>query len=734
MSGSLMTIAGKISQQPIARRVSLFLPFALYVVGALVFFRQQIFSGFDLSFGDRGDNRLIIFIHEHVYRSLHADSLLLSPPFFFNQPNTLGYTDALLLDQAIYVPLRLLGADPLVALSLTILVLSALAFSCVYLLLRRLDVSIPLASFAALIFTFSNNLFLKSYHPQLFTVYYIPILAFCGLLAVTELHRRPARAYLTAAFAGVLYGLLFSSGYYMAWFFGLALLFFVPFAGVFARHQARAWWQECPRCVLGLVLVASASFLAALSIFAMIYGPVLALGAGRSFAEYLALAPHPVDIVNVGLDNALWSRLIRSLHLISDERLDDGEVRIALTPIVIILLLSSAAFAFRTGFWPADDSGRIRRAVVIAGAGVCLLFFALTIKLHNFSLFHILYAIVPGASAIRAGYRGMLVANLGAVIAIGLTFDRIIHLSLREPRRGMRLGRLTAVVVALFLAALEQVNLAKEAELSRRFEREYFSTLGPIPHECQAFYIARQANRPAPYVQIDAMMIALDRHLPTINGHSGVLPPGWDFYDTDATDYEQRAERWALKRGIAEGLCRADVDQGTWTAVARDRDWICAPDGCVHRMSFDQSREFEIDLARGGNGASFTDAHWSEPESNGRWTNATHAALSFSIDAPRDLDVAISMRPLLSNSAPKLSASVEANRCRVAAIQFDLADNPSRQTISGTIPSRCINADGKVVLHVNTDRAQSPQEIGINNDPRRFGIWVERVTIRQSER
>ena len=92
------------------------------------------------------------------------------------------------------------------------------------------------------------------------------------------------------------------------------------------------------------------------------------------------------------------------------------------------------------------------------------------------------------------------------------------------------------------------------------------------------------------------------------------------------------------------------------------------------------------------------------------------------------------MRPLLSNSAPKLSASVEANHCRVAAIQFDLADNPSRQTISGTIPSRCINADGKVVLHVNTDRAQSPQEIGINNDPRRFGIWVERVTVRQSER
>ena len=95
-----------------------------------------------------------------------------------------------------------------------------------------------------------------------------------------------------------------------------------------------------------------------------------------------------------------------------------------------ILLVSSAALAFRSRFWLANDVGRISRAFVIAGVSVCVLFFLLTIKVHNFSLFHLLYAIVPGASAIRVGYRGMVVANLFAVTAIGLTIDRAFRFSL----------------------------------------------------------------------------------------------------------------------------------------------------------------------------------------------------------------------------------------------------------------------------------------------------------------
>ena len=715
---------GKLEACPPRRKWAF--PLSFYIVGLLVFFRGQIFSHFDLVFGERGDARFVAFIHEHVYRSLYVRSGLLSPPFFFDQTKTLGYSDAFLLDQAIYVPLRLLGAEPLLALSLTTIVLSPIAYFFLYLFLRRLDLSAPIASLAAFIFTFPNNLFLKSGHLQHFTIYYIPIVAYCGLIAVSDLHRRPMRSYLLGAIAASLCGILFSTGYYMAWFFGLALLIFIPIAIFMAWPEVRAWWSAGPKLVLGLGLLASLSFFAALSIFVAIYAPVLAIGAARSFSEYLAFAPEPNDIVNVGMKNLIWSGLIRSLGLIRDDRLDWLELSIALTPIVQVLLLSSALLAFHPRFWPTNGFGRISRAFVIAGATVCVLFFLLMIKIGSFSLFHVLYAIVPGAKAIRVGYRGMVVANLFAVTAIGLTSNRIIRLSLHEPRTFLRRGRVAALTALLSLAAIEQVNLDQQAGLSRRFEREHMGAVGRTPRECRSFYAAPQAHR-APYeVQIDAMMLALAQHLPTINGYSGLNPPGWDFDDTKAAHYEQRAMRWAVDRGIADGLCRVDVTKGTWTVLDVGRDFTVA-----HPISFDDAHEFEINMGQGGNGAAFTDVHWIGPEPWGQWTSATQAALLFSVGVPREIGLALSIRALLSAAAPKQSVWVEANRCRVGSIEFDLARGSGFQTISGAIPTDCVDPDGKIVLRINTDRVRSPKEIGLNDDTRQLGVGIENVIIRE---
>jgi hypothetical protein len=556
-------------------------PIALYVIGALVFFRWQIFSKFDLVFGGRSDARADAFLHEHVYRWLFIHSGLLSPPFFYNKTETLGYTDAYLLDQAIYAPLRLIGAEPLLALSFVPVFLSVVAYMFFWLLLRRLQLSVPIASLAALIFTFSNNLFLKSVSLQMFAVYYLPIVAYCAVASVIDLHIRPRRAYLLGACAAGLYGLIFSTSYYMAWFFGLALLIFAPIATLTAWPVLRNWWARNPTAVITLGLVGSVSFLSTLAIFVVIYAPVLGLGEAWNFNEYLKYAPQPNDILNVGMENLIWSKLIRSLDLVSDSRLGFDEVSIALTPLLQVLLFASAFLAFRPRFWPTSDLARISRAFVLGGTGVCVLFFIVTIKFGDASLFHFLYTWVPGAIGIRAGYRGMVVANLFAVMAIGLTFNRIFQAAMEKPHTFLGLARLTALTALLALAAIEQVNLAEPTQLSRKFEREHLSAVGNAPRECRSFYGTAQANSRPWEVQIDAMMIALAQHIPTINGYSSLLPPGWDFMDTKAADYEQRAQRWAVSRGIVEGLCRVDVERGTWSSVAVDRDVICAGGACL---------------------------------------------------------------------------------------------------------------------------------------------------------
>jgi hypothetical protein len=405
----------------------LLLPIGIFGFGVLVFFRWQIFSKFDLVFGDGGDVRMIVFLHEHVYQWVVGHSSLLSPPFFYNQTETLGYTDAFLLNQIIYTPLRLLGVGPLFSLSLIPVILSSVSYFFLYMLLRRLEISALIASLVALLSVFPNNLFLQAEYFQQFSIYYLPIIAYCTIASVLYLHEKPYRAYLLGACAGGLYGLVFATGYYVAWFFGIGLLIFALIAATTARPQLRAVWAKKPSASITLGMVVGTSFLSALTIFVVIYAPVLQLGARRPFAQYLSNAPGLRDIINVGSANLFWSKLIRSFHLVSDFALNSIEHSIALTPLIQVFLVTSACLAVWPRFWPASDLGRVSRALVLACTTVCLLLFIVTVKIGDHSLFRLAYEWLPGANAIRVGYRAMVVANLFAVITIGLTFNQIFR-------------------------------------------------------------------------------------------------------------------------------------------------------------------------------------------------------------------------------------------------------------------------------------------------------------------
>jgi hypothetical protein len=142
---------------------SFLIPVAAYLAGGAVFFRWQLLSRFDLLSGNSGDTRFIIAIPEHLFQVLHGRGALLSPPFFYDTPRTLGYSDAFVLNEALYAPLRLLGAEPFLALELVPMLLSAPAYLFTFLFLRRFGgASVAVATAGALLFTFPNNLYLKS--------------------------------------------------------------------------------------------------------------------------------------------------------------------------------------------------------------------------------------------------------------------------------------------------------------------------------------------------------------------------------------------------------------------------------------------------------------------------------------------------------------------------------------------------------------------------------------------
>jgi hypothetical protein len=702
-------------------------PIILYALGFFVFFRDQIFSNFDLVFGDRGDARFVVFIHEHVFQSIFGRSDILSPPFFFDQENTLGYSEAFLLDQIIYAPSRLLGADQFLATTLVPIFLSLVSFASLYLVLRRLCVSPFVASPSAFIFTFANNLFLNSLHLQHFVSYFLPIVALCTVDALLTLKYHPQRAFFVAGIGSFLFGMMFSTSFYIAWFFAFDLMIFVPLFVYLSWPDSRQWWQDNARNTVLLSIVTATGFLAGLFVFAIVYGPVILVAGHRDFSEYLTNAPNIFDIVNVGVLNFVWGWLIRTTGVISAERLTFTEVTVALTPIVQCMVLTSLVLATRRKLW-LQDSHSVSRAAVIAAAVVPFIFFLFTIKVGNFSLFRLCYGVIPGAGIIRAGYRGMVVANLFAVVAIALCFERVFSVVRRHNRWALPVK--LAATAALASAMIEQLNLAHPTVLSRSSEYSHLAKVENPPSSCHSFYALDQSGYQPYEVQLDAMLVALWKAIPTVNGYSGISPDGWDFYDTKDPAYEHRVYNWASQRGVANNLCRLDVIHGIWTTPA-DPALMCLVKKCVPRLSFDADHEFRLVFKQGGNAEGFTNTHWNLAEPWGRWTSDRQASISFSLIQTRNISFEMTLRGLLSVRAPQQFVSIYANDCKVASATLGIQDGVATAVLSGTISELCIKSDGIVVLEIDTDRASTPQELGLNSDQRHLGIGVEEVVFHQ---
>ena len=522
----MLSWSAKHSSQGISRPATFAIVGGSFAIGFIIFFRAQILSRFDLIFGDRGDTRFVVFIHEHVYRAMLGRSDFLSPPFFYDLTNTLSFSDAFLLNQSIYAPMRELGADPYLALLLTIMILSIVGFGFFYALLRRFGhASVVTAAFSSFLFTFANNLYVNANHLQLFTIYYVPVVAYLAIYAVTTIHKDKYRSLLAGALAGLLYGLLFPTGFYVAWFFGLALLIFTLIFVSLSWPAMRGWLLSSPARVGLLGLAVVDGFVVGLIPFLLIYLPVFRVAGSRDFGEYLLYAPTLADAVNLGA-NLLWADVLEKFGLISHGRgLAGGEQSFALTPGLQLLIILSLLVGLSSRLWTVGIRNEFTRAIIIAGAAVYLGLFFVTIKINEHSLFFILSKFLPGAGAIRSGYRAMIVANFFAIGSVGLAVSHIWLVFSRMNTEGLKAKFVRVAVPALMVfVAVEQVNLTQGSLVSRSFEQAHFANLSAAPTACKSFYIATEPGQPSTIVQIDAMLVAQRIGIPTINGYSGNFP------------------------------------------------------------------------------------------------------------------------------------------------------------------------------------------------------------------
>ena len=62
---------------------------------------------------------------------------------------------------------------------------------------------------------------------------------------------------------------------------------------------------------------------------------------------------------------------------------------------------------------------------------------------------------------------------------------------------------------------------------------------------------------------VEAMLVAAVRHLPSVNGISTFNPPGWPAGLPGQPGYEAAIRAWAAAHGLA-GLCALDLRRMEW--------------------------------------------------------------------------------------------------------------------------------------------------------------------------
>jgi hypothetical protein len=516
-------------------------PTIALAVGLVVSCWETLTSGFRLVQGDLGDTRLINFTLEHSYRWLMGMPLaedLWSPPIFFPIQSTAFYTDLLLGVAPLYWPWRWLGCEPETAYQLWMLTVWSINFVAAYLLLRRGLRASPFGAAAgAYLFAFASSMMVNIVHQQLVARFFL-LAALAGAVAIFGRPTRP-RSRSGAWWACSLLWLGVVAQLYTAIY---PLVFFV-----LAATSAAIWALLVPRLRTSALtalkhhavpLIVTGMCAAALSAPAAIGYATAASEVGLRPAHRVSYPRVPSWFLT-GRTNRFYGGLQAGLDLEYDRK-----------PLQNNGLGCVTLAAAACGLW----LGRRRPAVQLVLAGFGGLIVLTLVLPGGWSPWLLVRELLPPAAAIRAVARVGLMTLFPAALGLAIVVDRLVG-----ARRGAIVVLLSLVVVAeqshRTKAYDKEANRVRIASLARR-----------VPGDAGSFLFFVEGSRWHEHVHDEAAWVALATGVPTVNGRSGKVPPGWELDRPEFATPEERhkllarLQRWARRTGF-------DADAVAWVEV-----------------------------------------------------------------------------------------------------------------------------------------------------------------------
>lgn len=545
-----------------------FEPVAVFVVllmSVAIFFRGIAANGFIIYFGDSYDSLIEISILQHWYNVFAHGNPISITGYFYPHQDTIGYNDTYFVPGVFFTLARLVGADPFRAALASHIAMKIIGFLGMYALLRRgLGIRLAIALAGATVFATANASLLHMHHAQLLSVGFLPWLALLLLLFGKAIINHNKRAVTTTGGGlAILFGLTAFNSFYAAWFFAFFLVLAVLVGTVVIGPTNRRQWLAAISASRVPLLSVAAVSIASLTPLLLTYLPKIAEGAHHDWttdtARFLLV---PSSLINVGVGNLVWGKGFEgALRGLTGHAPGGGEARFGFP-------LGLLATAITGTIWAARSRPIVPLAFTL-GFALEIVIVLMLKGPGDFSLWRLVYATFPGANAVRVVSRLLLFALVPMIMIVFIWLDRA------------RLPKWALAAIGAFLL-VEEVQLDPPIMLNRTRQLTMLETVGTPPPACRAFFvvsarpdiesarieaadISRTWNgEPAAILldnyrhNVDAMVIASYRNLPTINGFSTFNPPDWEFAGPDAPDYLERVARYAKRHDLSH-LCGLDV-------------------------------------------------------------------------------------------------------------------------------------------------------------------------------
>ena len=540
-----------------------FLIIGIGLLGLWQFHIPQFASSFDKFPGDRGDARLVAYLMEHWYRVFKGVASWQSPAMFYPVEGTIGYADLMLGYGIVYSGLRTIGLGIFEAAEFTIILFNFLNYLVCFILLNRvLRFNLFASIAAAAFFAFNSPKLVQLGHLQLQPILFLP-LAMIGIVLLVQKRETLSQkqAFGLLALSVLSLALQLMTGFYPGWFFIfwsalflLLTLFFTQTRTVVFDVVKRFW----PSLMGGVAL-----FLVALIPFVMAYLPVLRASVSRSYAETLVLIPVPLSFLLMGYRNYVWggvSTAITSSYSLSPEL----QIGIGLVPTIawLGLVVFAIWIVIKNSTKGLKPELLFLSQLIIATS----LVYVLGMRYWNdFSPWQFIYAYVPGGQVVRAVARYVLVLALPMAIAFAFLLHFLIQKISQQTDSTRRTALFAGLIILTTFGLVEQFGSKQGFNgFSIRDENQYLNGLAhSLPNDCSSFYVALKPpiNHNEFEYQLDAMLVAFLKGVPTLNGYTGHLPPDWGLWGVGHPAYESNVKKWIDDRQIKGNVCRLFIPE-----------------------------------------------------------------------------------------------------------------------------------------------------------------------------